>query len=383
MMKLNLQFPLLEVKEYEQCAWRESAVVKRKKVLVTGAGGCVGGHLVRLLLETGYRVKATDLPGNEFAFGGSRVEIVEGDLTDRGFAAALVQQVHYVIHAGAELDGRLNWPHIKAVNVDATRDLWEHADALGVERFVYFSTASLYQGSERTLTEEAPLEPRGNYERSKFLAEKALLRYKFAGSKMDLVILRPALVLGPFASTFMAGMVTVPPLCRHYLGFAPKLRGGAVSNSLHALDLARAAVHLLQAGQDGQAYNVANDDPLKLSDYFNIACRAYGVPVLPLPMIPLPLRGVSRLLRQSGATPVPVWLLNSTSEKLWEHVVRRHGLKNRLRPHLDISSSSHVLRDMVLDTTRLAQTGFEACFPDYRSAITDVLEWYRRERWIP
>lgn len=358
-------------------------MVKRKTVLVTGAGGCVGGHLVRLLLEAGYRVRATDLPGREFAFGGSRVEIVEGDLTDRGFAAGLVSQVHYVIHAGAELDGNLSWPHVKAVNVDATRDLWEHGAAARVERFVYFSTASLYQGGRSPLTEEAPFEPRGNYERSKYLAEKALLRYKFAGAGMELVILRPALVLGPFASSFMAGMVTVPPLCRHYLGFAPRLRGGAVSNAVHALDLARAAVHLLDTGQDGQAYNVANDDPQKLSNYFNIACRAYGMPVLPLPMIPLSLGGVSRLVRQSGTAPIPFWLLNSAGEGLWERVVRRHGLKNRLRPRLDISSSGHLLRDMVLDTTRLAKTGFEACFPDYRSAITDVLEWYHRERWIP
>jgi len=357
-------------------------VVKRKLALVTGAGGCVGGHLVRRLLGEGYRVRATGLPGSEFAFGGSRVEITEGDLTDRGFAASLVAGTHCVVHAGAELDGTTSWPHIKAVNVDATRDLFEHAAAAGASRFLYFSSASLYRGGPGKLTEDAPVEPQGNYDRSKHLAEKALLRMKFAGSDTALIILRPALVLGPFASSFMAGMVTVPPIFRHYLSFAPRLEGGAVSNALHAMALARAAVHLLRPGEDGKVYNVANEDPLALSDYFNVACRAYGVPVVPLPIF-LPPRGFARLLRQSGAAPIPFWLLNSVGLRLWDRIVVRHGLKNRLRPRLDISSSGHLLRDMVLDTTRLKETGYEACFPDFRSAITDVLEWYRRERWIP
>ena len=76
----------------------------RETVLVTGAAGSVGIHLVRELLAAGYRVKATDRAGRSLPFGGSRVKIVPGDLTDRPFVHDLPFGVQHVINAGALVD---------------------------------------------------------------------------------------------------------------------------------------------------------------------------------------------------------------------------------------------------------------------------------------
>ncbi len=356
---------------------------ERTTVLVTGAAGGVGTHVVRELRRAGYLVRATDLPGREFAFGGSRVSIVEGDLLDRRFVRDLPQGASYVIHSAAVTDARLPRADIEAVNVDATKRLWSAAAAHGVSRFVYLSSGSIYHGSNDPLDESAPQEPFGNYERSKFLAEKALMRGKFAGDQLELIILRTAWVIGPFATALMASVATVPPLFKHYLGFAIKARGGPVSSMVHSLDVARAAIHFLTRGEDGGIYNIASDDRLAFADYFNIACSEYGLAVVPGLPLWIPSTGALSLLGRFGSRPEPVEFLNSVGATLWERLRKRYDLSDALRPRIDVAAFHHGTANLVLETTRARNAGFECLFPDYRSAIRDVLERYQKARWIP
>jgi len=358
-------------------------MVERTTVLVTGAAGGVGTHVVRQLLKAGYLVRATDLPGREFAFAGSRVTVVEGDLADRRFVRDLPQGARFIIHAAAVTDARLPWPDIEAVNVDATKRLWNAAVAHNVSRLVYLSSGSIYRGSAKPLDESSPQEPFGNYERSKLLAEKALLRGKFAGDPVELVMLRTAWVIGPFATALMASVATVPPLFKHFLGFALKAHGGPLSNMVHSLDVARAAIHSLAHGEDAAAYNIANDDRLVFADYFNIACSEYGLTVIPGLPIWFPSTTALSLLGPLGKRPEPIEFLNSVGEALWGRLRQRYDLSDSLRPSIDVAAVHHGSANLVLDTTRAKEAGFECLFPDYRSAIGDVLERYQKVRWIP
>lgn len=358
-------------------------MVERTTVLVTGAAGGVGTHVVRELLRKGYLVRATDLPGRDFAFAGSRVSVVKGDLLDRRFVQGLTSNVRYVIHSAAVTDARLPRADVEAVNVDATRRLWSAAAAHGVTRFVYLSSGSIYRGSEEPLAESSPQEPFGNYERSKFLAEKALMRGKFAGDPLELTILRTAWVLGPFATALMASVATVPPLFKHFLGFAIKASGGPISSMVHSLDVARAAIHFLTHGEDEGIYNIACDDRLAFADYFNIACSEYGLTVVPGLPLWIPSTRALSLLGRLGNRPEPVEFLNSVGATLWARLRKRHGLIDALHPRIDVAAFHHGTANLVLDTTRAKNAGFECLFPDYRSAISDVLERYRKARWIP
>jgi len=358
-------------------------MANKETVLVTGAAGCVGTHLVRELLDAGYRVKASDLPGRNFAVGGSRVKIVTGDLKDSRFVDDLVLGVDHVIHAGAILDISLPWEVIKKVNLDAAVRLWERSVEAGIERFVFFSSASIYKGQDRPITEDDPQDPAGPYEKSKFMAEKALVRSKLAGAATHLVILRPALVIGPFGTALMATIATLPPLFKEFLGWAPRVYGGPKTNIVHALDVARAAVHLLKHGQDGQPYNVANDDAMVFSDFFNVACQEYGLSLVPFPPARFPPRKWLEAAYPVISRPGPFVLLNFAARTIWKRLQSKHRLTRDLVPKLDREVISYTLRDSVFDTARLKATGFEVRFPDYRSAIRDVLDWYRKERWIP
>jgi len=355
----------------------------RETVLVTGAGGCVGSQLVTELLKAGYRVKASDLPGRPFAFGGSRVKEVRGDLADLAFVDDLPLGVDYVIHAGASVDISQPWDRLKTVNLDATVKLFERSIEAGIERFVFFSSGSIYKGQGRPIVEADPQEPAGPYEKSKFLAEKALVRGKQTASGMRLVILRPALIIGPFGTALLATIATLPPMFQHYLGFAPRACGGPLTNVVHALDVARAAVHLLEHGKDCEAYNVANDDVLRFSEFLNVACEEYGVPVLPFPLVRFPPKEVMQQLLPIAGRPELFWALNRSVEVLWRRIERKHNLAGVLRPRFDAGSMSYTVRDAAFDTTKLKETGFECRFTDYRSAIRDVIEWYREHKWIP
>lgn len=357
-------------------------MAQRDTVLVTGAGGCVGSHLVNELLAQGYQVKATDLPGKPFDFGGSRVTAMRGDLTDRKFLDDVALGVEHIIHAGAAMDTEQPWADIRAINLDATVNLWQRAVEVGVERFVFFSSGSLYRSQERPITEDDPLEPQGQFERTKFMAERTLLRSKADGAQTRLCILRPGLIIGPFGTALMSAIATYPPILKRYVGFAPKMRGGPLTNVVHALDVARAAAHLLDHGDDATIYNVANDDALPFSDFFNLSAKAYGLPVLPVPIPFLP-REVLKLAQPLLGRPELYWMFNRTAGVLWDRLKAKHELQGNLQPHVDREIATYATEDMVFDTSKIHTLGFETRFHDFRSTIRDVMDWYRTNRWIP
>jgi nucleoside-diphosphate-sugar epimerase len=288
-----------------------------------------------------------------------------------------------VIHAGALVDISKGPELLNAINRDAAVQLWERALECGIESFVFFSSASIYAGKEGRIAERDPLDPAGPYEQSKFLAEKALLRSKWDGAACKLVILRPALIVGPHGTALMATVATLPPLFALLLGYAPRAYGGPRTNIVHALDVARAAIHLMRNGQDGEAYNVCNDDDVPVSDFSNVACREYGLPVLPLPPVPLLPKGVMHHLLPLAGRPELFAVLNAATSRIWEHLRRKHGLLGDLRPKFDKEMMGYTVRDSVFDNAKLKATGFALRFTDFASVVRDAMEWYQQERWIP
>jgi len=171
-----------------------------KTVLVTGGGGYVGAVLVPKLLDRAYRVRVIDL----FLFGEEvlprhpRLELIKGDLRDAVAVKKSLRAVDAVIHLACisnDPSFELNPTLSRSINYDCFEPLVAAARQVGVRRFIYASTSSVYGVSDAPdVTEDHPLVPLTDYNKYKGMCEPILLRYQ--SPDFTTVIIRPATVCG-------------------------------------------------------------------------------------------------------------------------------------------------------------------------------------------
>ena len=170
------------------------------RTLVTGACGYKGTVLVPKLLAAGYEVTAFDTMwfGNflEKTPGDRKgLTCITGDLRD--ISSLDLSGYDAIIHLAsiandpcADLNPKLTWD----VNVLATMQLADKAVRAGIEHFIYASSGSVYGVSEEpNVTENLPLLPLSEYNKTKMCAERVLLSFS---NEMAIQIVRPATVCG-------------------------------------------------------------------------------------------------------------------------------------------------------------------------------------------
>jgi nucleoside-diphosphate-sugar epimerase len=175
--------------------------------LVTGASGMVGSHLVRRLLDEGWRVRALVRPTSDTALLKSwGVQLAQGDLGDPPAALAdAVKGAEYVFHCAAMVSDWAPLPEMMRINVAGTRALAEAALAGGsLKRFVYLSSMVVFgMYPQRGLDESAPLIHTGDhYNLTKIRAEETVRQF-VREKDLPAVILRPPYVYGPRDRQFL------------------------------------------------------------------------------------------------------------------------------------------------------------------------------------
>lgn len=177
------------------------------KVLVTGGAGYVGSVLVRDLIQRGYSVKIFDkLYFGDEHFGDlkKRLEIVQGDLSDFDkHKEEVLKDVQAVIHlAGFSNDPMADYnPKINMkINADGTRILAEACVEKGISRFIFASSASVYDKGLRSSTEmqneNSKVDPKSAYSLSKYMGEQYLIEILNENSDFCPVILRKGTIFG-------------------------------------------------------------------------------------------------------------------------------------------------------------------------------------------
>lgn len=349
------------------------------RVLVTGSGGSVGGELVALLLQRGFAVRATVRPGRPAPHPAHpRLEILAGDLTDAAFCDSLTPDCRFVVHTAAVIDVTLPREALEPINLDAVARLRQAALRDGVERFVHLSSASTYAPSPRPLREDSPQLATSAYETTKLEAER-LFTTDPAG--VPWTILRPSMIYGPRNRDLAAILPALPFLSRHFLGVGIGLSDGPSTNWVHARDVARACLHVLEHPEAaGNIYNVADDSPKPFGAIFDDVWAACGdAPTFRIPL----MRWMRPLLYRFFTSAAVLTLLNRLIGGGWRRLAAARGLRGELRPKVFRDIGLYATADWVFDASRLAQTGFRLEFPDPAAGWQDTLSWYRHHGWVP
>jgi NAD dependent epimerase/dehydratase len=210
--------------------------ISGQTVLVTGAGGFIGGHLVARLVREGARVRALCRYNSRNERGTldwldpelvSDTEVVLGDLRDIESVQKATDGVDTVFHLGAQIAipySFVNPRDFFETNVLGTLNVAQAALRAGVRRVIHTSTSEVY-GSARTvpITEEHPLEPQSPYAASKVAADK-LMDAWHRTYELPVTVLRAFNTYGPHQSA----RAVIPTIA------SQALAGGAIQlGSLH------------------------------------------------------------------------------------------------------------------------------------------------------
>lgn len=168
-------------------------------VLVTGATGFTGSHLVRSLVADGYRVRVMARSAQRAsAMLPPQVELAIGDVSDRSAVARAVEGSGVIYHlAAAYREAKHTDQYYRDVNVGFTRLLLDAARAEGVERFVHCSTVGVLSHiANPPADEQHPHQPADIYQATKSEAEKlALSAHQQHG--IPVAVARPTAIYGP------------------------------------------------------------------------------------------------------------------------------------------------------------------------------------------
>ena len=257
------------------------------KVLVTGAGGFLGVHVVERLLAHGYtniRCFLRD-PGKtkrlielSEQYVGAQLELCYGNLRSKADCAVAIADVSLIVHLAAGLKGAP--AELFADSVVVSRNLLEALEARAVSpkkntRIVLVSSFGVYGvvplGRGARIDERSPLENhpelRDTYSHSKLTQEQLFRDYQIKDG-FELVVLRPGVIYGPGGGAFSNRVgLQIGPVFLH-MGGRNLLPLSYVVNCAEAIVLA--AGHPDSAGQ---VYNVHDDDLPTASGYLRLYKR--------------------------------------------------------------------------------------------------------------
>ncbi len=227
-------------------------MTEQKRILITGASGFIGSHLVRIALEVGLEVTIAVRPSTKQANTTEGIRLIQLDYTDEDSMVEVLKRErredghkpwHYVVH-NAGLTKTPNLNDFYEANAENTRRLCSALLRAGCEptRFLYMSSMSSYSylgAKDGTLRISDKQIPTTEYGRSKLLAEQYV-----RASGLDYTMLLPTGVYGSGEQDYLMAIKGIRDGINFMAGCTPQ-----ELTFVHGEDVARAAIFLLHDGR--------------------------------------------------------------------------------------------------------------------------------------
>jgi NAD dependent epimerase/dehydratase len=254
-----------------------------QQVLVTGADGFIGSHLVEHLVADGARVRALVQYNSMNSWGwledapcAADVDVVAGDVRDPDFCRDLTHNIDTVFHLAALIPIPYSYrapASYVETNVMGTLNLCQAARAHGVSKFIQVSTSEVYGTAQYVPIDEAhPLRAQSPYSASKVAADAIAVSF-FHSFGLPVTIARPFNTYGPRQSA----RAIIPTIISQLASGATAMRLGNLSATrdfTYVEDTCRGlmAIATLDSGL-GEAINIGSDFEISIGDLAAMIAR--------------------------------------------------------------------------------------------------------------
>ncbi|QOL27080.1 SDR family oxidoreductase [Thalassotalea sp. LPB0316] len=289
-----------------------------KTVLVTGADGFIGSHLVEMLVKQGFKVKALSLY-NSFNYWGwledinclDSVEVLNGDVRDPHYCRHITQGVDVIYHLAALI--AIPYSYVApdsyvATNVNGTLNICQAALDNGVSRVIHTSTSEVYGTAQYVpIDEKHPLQPQSPYSASKIGADSMAMSY-FNAFDLPLTIARPFNTYGPRQSA----RAVIPTIISQIADGAKQIKLGDLNPTRdfnYVTDTCRGFIALANSDNTvGETVNIGSNFEISVADTLDLIKSLMGSDVEFL--------SDSQRLRPEKSEVFRLWCDNSKIESL-------------------------------------------------------------------
>jgi NAD dependent epimerase/dehydratase len=248
--------------------------LKNKHILVTGADGFLGSHLVEELLKNGANVTALVMYNSFNSYGwlnnlkNRKLTIIMGDIRDPYFLKNKIKKVEIIYNLAAliSVPHSFNAPYSNiSNNVLGTVNLLNLAVETKVKKFIQFSSSEIYGSAAKVpLLESFLPNPQSPYAASKVASDAIALSYYYSYS-LPVTILRPFNTFGPRQST----RAVIPGIISQLIKNQNKIHLGSLTPTRdfnYTKDTISACVAALNIKVDGQVFNICSNFEISIKE---------------------------------------------------------------------------------------------------------------------
>ncbi len=253
-------------------------ILSDKKVLVTGADGFIGSHLVEQLIQEGCKVKAFCYYNSFNSWGWldtlpqqilDQIEVFTGDIRDPNGVRTAMKGVDVVFHLAALIAIPFSYHSPDSyidTNVKGTLNIVQAAKDLGIERVLVTSTSEVYGTAQYIpIDEKHPRQPQSPYSASKIGAD-CIADSFYRSFDLPLTIVRPFNTFGPRQSA----RAVIPTIITQLLNGMEEIKLGDITPTrdlLYVKDTANGFIEIAKSDKlIGHDCNIATQSEITVGD---------------------------------------------------------------------------------------------------------------------